>query len=102
MKYVLTVFAVISAAFAARHPAHAQSSSAKRDDPLAVIAASDRMASQNLWPGFDPRTIPVAIFDGERTFLFRHPAPPSGFATLPGAPGVLVMKGRVERTAAQR
>jgi hypothetical protein len=100
MKYALIVFAVINAAFAPPHPAHAQSSPGKRDDPLALIAAADRMASQDLWPGFDPRTIPVAIFDGERTFLFRHPAPPSGFSVLPGAPGVLVMQGRAEELTA--
>lgn len=33
-----------------------------------------------LWPGFDPIAIPLAIYDGERTFLFRHPAPPEEFA----------------------
>jgi len=86
---------------AALHPAHAQSSpAANRDDPLTLIALADRMAARDLWPGFDPRTIPVAVFDGERTFLFRHPAPPPGFAPLPGSPGVLVKQGRVEEVTA--
>jgi hypothetical protein len=38
------------------------------------------------WPGYDPGTVPVAIYDGTDTFLFGHPAPPAGFQ--PGAPGV--------------
>ncbi len=33
----------------------------------------------DLWPGFDPRTIPVAIYDGTRTTLLCHPSPPSEF-----------------------
>lgn len=36
------------------------------------------------WPGFDPGTVPVAIYDGTATFLFGHPAPPGGFQ--PAAP----------------
>ena len=30
--------------------------------------------SRALWPGFEPLGIPLAIYDGERTHLFRHPA----------------------------
>lgn len=37
-------------------------------------------ARDTLWPGFDPLSIPLAIYDGERTWLFRHPAPPDDFA----------------------
>jgi hypothetical protein len=69
-------------------------------DPVALVALADRIAAKNLWPGFDPRTIPVAIFDGRRTFLFRHPAPPPAFEPLPGAAGVLVMNGRMEEVTA--
>jgi hypothetical protein len=42
----------------------------------AVFAEFDRMAGQPLWPGFDPKKVPLAIWDGERTFLVRHPSPP--------------------------
>ena len=31
-------------------------------------------SSRALWPGFEPLGIPLAIYDGERTHLFRHPA----------------------------
>lgn len=41
-----------------------------------------------LWPGFDPRAIPLAVFTGTRTVLFRHPAPPAGFVPLAEAEGV--------------
>ena len=82
-------------------PAHPQVAPApNRDNSLTLIALADRMAAQDLWPGFDARRIPVAIFDGDRTFLFRHPSPPSGFVPLPDAPGVLVMQGRAEEITA--
>ncbi len=45
----------------------------------AVFAEFDRMAGLSLWPHFEPKKIPLAIYDGERTFLIRHPSPPSGF-----------------------
>ncbi|HEV8580223.1 MAG TPA: hypothetical protein VGX68_14235 [Thermoanaerobaculia bacterium] len=45
----------------------------------AVIAEFNRMAGLPLWPGFDPKTVPLAIYDGERTVLVRHPSPPPGF-----------------------
>jgi hypothetical protein len=45
----------------------------------AVLAKFDRLATLPLWPGFDPRKTPVAIYDGERTILVRHPSPPAEF-----------------------
>jgi hypothetical protein len=36
-------------------------------------------ADMELWPGYDPLAVPLAVFDGSRTFLFRHPAPPDEF-----------------------
>ena len=54
---------------------------------LAALAASDIerevqriAASRSLWPGFEPLGIPLAIYDGEKTWLFRHPSPPAGFS----------------------
>jgi hypothetical protein len=41
-----------------------------------LIVASER----TYWPGFDPTAYPLAIYDGARTWLFRHPAPPDGFS----------------------
>ena len=34
---------------------------------------------RQFWPGYDPLAVPLAIFDGTTTFLFRHPAPLEGF-----------------------
>lgn len=48
-------------------------------DPFEVINSLDRFAGRQLWPGFDPSKIPIAIYDGEKTLLFRHPQPPEGF-----------------------
>jgi hypothetical protein len=59
-----------------------------------LVAEADRMAARDLWPGFDPRTMPVAIFDGRRTWLFRHPSAPEGFEADPEHPGVRLFPGR--------
>jgi hypothetical protein len=51
-----------------------------------------RIASAGpLWPGYRPESIPLAIYAGDRTYLFRHPAPPAEFAAYDG---VLSMPGR--------
>jgi hypothetical protein len=42
---------------------------------LALILA----AVVDVWPGFDPQKIPVAIYDGKRTVLHNHPSPPPEF-----------------------
>ncbi len=42
-------------------------------------------AAQPLWPGFDPLAVPLAIYDGQQTWLFRHPKPPAQFVPVAGA-----------------
>jgi hypothetical protein len=61
---------------------------------LAVESGLDSLARRDLWPGFDALKVPLAIYDGERTFLFRHPAAPEGFVAVPDHPGVSVYDGR--------
>jgi hypothetical protein len=71
-----------------------------RTEAAAIIAEVDRLAGVELWPGFDPAAVPVAIYDGENTLLFRHPAPPAGFHGSPEHPGVLRYAGRHPSVAA--
>ena len=58
------------------------------------------MATDSLWPGFHPRSTPVAVFDGQDTWLLNHPNPPPGFTptnptTPAGAVGsILRYRGR--------
>src|ERR1700682_2010132 len=63
---------------------------------LAVLAELDRMAARPLWPGFEPREVPLEIFDRARTWLLRHPRPPAEFAPVSGRAGALVFEGRHE------
>ncbi len=63
-------------------------------DVFAFVRALDDAGARHVWPGFNPAELPIALFDGHRTLLLRHPSPPSGFAPLPGRPGVFVMPGR--------
>ncbi len=69
---------------------------ASPEDSRAVAVAAEvrRFDSASLWPGFDPSKIPLAIFDGERTFLFRHPHPPAEFVPVAGLPETRVAPGQ--------
>lgn len=51
--------------------------------------------SGELWPGYRPLATPLAVYDGERTWLFRHPSPPEGFTAVDGSrPEAWAMPGR--------
>jgi hypothetical protein len=63
---------------------------------FAVMDEVERMAAAELWPGFDPRRVPAAIFDGRVTLLFQHPQPPAGFVSLSSRRGVWAFPGRHE------
>jgi hypothetical protein len=79
-------------------PAPAQTSGA--GELFAVMDEVDRIASSELWPGFDPRRIPAAVFNGRDTFLFRHPSPPAEFISLSSRQGVWAVPGRHESVKA--
>lgn len=50
---------------------------------VAIAREVERIAGQRtLWPGYQPLAIPLAIYTGQQTLLFRHPAPPEGFAPI--------------------
>lgn len=53
-----------------------------------------KIASRALWPGFDPAKVPLAVFDGEKTFLFRHPHPPTEFRPVADRPETAVAAGQ--------
>lgn len=67
---------------------------------FAIMSAVTRLAARPLWPGYDPTRTPVAIYDGDTTWLFRHPAPPDDFRQVPGRPGVLALPGRYPAVSA--
>ena len=57
---------------------------------LAIEQEVQRIArSAVLWPGYEPLTIPLAVFTGNNTYLFRHPAPPADFVPLSSVPAAL-------------
>jgi hypothetical protein len=69
----------------------------QRADPsaneAALALAIDRevlrvASSQSLWPGYQPASVPLAVYTGGRTYLFRHPSPPAEFITLGGVASV--------------
>jgi hypothetical protein len=62
----------------------------------------DRRSEPSLWPGFFPREIPAAVFDGAQTFIFGFGRPPEGFAPVPGRPDVFVYPGQHSAVLANR
>ena len=88
------LFAMSGAALVAQAPqADGQSPSASQD-VFAFVRALDEAATRGVWPGFSPAGVPVALYDGERTILLRHPNPPPEFSPMAGRPSVLIAKGR--------
>lgn len=59
-----------------------------------VMAKVNDLASTSFWPGFDPRTMPTAVYDSVNTYLFSHPAPPEGFEPVDGHAGVYRFPGQ--------
>ena len=51
---------------------------------FAIAREFEQMASRAYWPGYAPGAIPLAVFDGRQTLLFRHPSPPDGFRLVGG------------------
>jgi hypothetical protein len=62
----------------------AESAAAQNPNGVFSIAREvERMGTQEiLWPGFDPLLVPLAIYTGERTYLFRHPSPPENVSPV--------------------
>jgi len=61
---------------------------------LEIVRSIEEASTPDLWPGFRPSTVPVALFDGRRTWLHRHPAPPEEFRPHPGREDLHLMEGR--------
>ena len=52
--------------------------------PVRIVETLRALPSASWWPGFDAARVPVAIFDGEHTYLFGHPSPPAEFVEIDG------------------
>lgn len=63
-------------------------------DVLDIVAQSRQRGTPSPWPGFQMGAIPVAIYDGESTFLCGHPTAVDGFRRLAGAPDIQVRAAR--------
>jgi len=65
-----------------------------RTDPFVLVAKVEQLGRRQIWPGFDPRSLPLALYTGEHTLLFRHPQPPPGFTPVVDHPAVAVFPGQ--------
>lgn len=97
----LVLLATAPPAAAARQRARGGVPAMTAADVYAVVDEVDRVAARHtLWPGFDPRRVPLAIFNGDATLLFRHPSPPPEFVSLSSRQGVWAFAGRHESVTA--
>ena len=92
----LVLSALVFALAASPAPAGGQGDG---QDVFRLLEAIDAAAARQAWPGFDTADWPVAVYDGTRTLLLRHPNPPPGFSPLPGHAGVLAAPGRYPAVA---
>lgn len=81
-------------------PSAAAARGEKNATAFDVMEEFERLSARPLWPGFDPRLVPVEIYDGRATYLFRHPNPPPEYKEMTGRPGVRVFEGRHESVRA--
>ncbi len=93
MIHVIAAFALLSSAGTDPQGARAAAPAAESDLARAVAREQERLArTQVLWPGFEPLAVPLAVYTGAATWLFRHPSPPGGF--VPAGAGAHVHEGR--------
>jgi hypothetical protein len=59
-----------------------------------VMEEVGRLEILPLWPNFDPRSVPTALFDGKNTYLFNSPRKPEGFRLFGDRTDVLIYDGR--------
>lgn len=59
-----------------------------------VMREHARIAESNLWPGFNVKEIPFAVYDSSNTWLFFADQPPEGFSQADYDTGVYVFKGQ--------
>lgn len=67
---------------------------------LDVLEHVEKLKLDNLWPGFEPLEVAVALYDGQKTYLARHPNPPDAFSPLPGYKGIFCCEGRFPKVVA--
>ena len=60
----------------------------------AVLDQFDRVCARPFWPGFEACRIPLVIFDGKKTWLYRHPDPPPEFLAVAQRPALRTFEGR--------
>lgn len=89
----LAVLLAFSVGTAAGVPQEAGTPPKPRVGVFAILRALDE-AGTRVWPGFNPITIPLALFDGENTLLRGHPSPPAEFEPVAGHSGLLIARGR--------
>jgi len=63
-------------------------------DVREVMREHALIAESNLWPGFDVREIPVAVYDSVNTWLFFSDIAPDGFRQADHDTGVFVFEGQ--------
>jgi hypothetical protein len=77
------------------YTADAQQSTPKPvTDIMEVMKEHAAISEINLWPGFAPEKIPVAVYDSVNTWLFFSDQPPEGFSPAENFEGAFFFEGQ--------
>ncbi|MGE5349807.1 MAG: hypothetical protein ACM3NP_11105, partial [Actinomycetota bacterium] len=77
------------------YTADAQQSTLKPvTDIMEVMKEHAAISEINLWPGFAPEKIPVAVYDSVNTWLFFSDQPPEGFSPAENFEGAFFFEGQ--------
>lgn len=77
VRRALVAVVVATSVFTGFTPAPVHVRVARR--AVAIDSVLRIIARRVEWPGYTPLTIPLAVYDGDSTFLFRHPSPPLSY-----------------------
>jgi hypothetical protein len=100
-KLLMGLLALLCLAFGRGQAEEAGPGFSAQEVEHAVHDIVTQAGADRLWPRFDPLSLPLAVFDGTQTHLFRHPSPPEGFQKAGDAePPDFVYPGRYERVIA--
>ena len=95
MKFPRIILALIAIMLVVSGCLYADDSKLKIETLLSKVK---EFSQKNYWPGYKPETIPLAVYDGKFTYLYKHPSAPDGFSQVSGQ--LYRMEGRHEAVVA--
>ncbi|MRS03826.1 hypothetical protein EG832_11490 [bacterium] len=94
-RLVLTGTITLLALIGLPHDVTARQTTAKPVTDIREVMKEHAAISEiNLWPGFDPEQIPIAVYDSVNTWLFFSDKQPDGFKAAEDNSGAFIFEGQ--------